>query len=101
MELRSYNVEKIYNAVVKCRIGDDIGVRKVDLYIWKDEIKCLVDQIARSGNQTILAMANLRSDGETWTPYLQIVEMLIVMGKKIGALSFEGKLKEDTKITFL
>ena len=100
MELRSYNVERVYKDCVKCRIGNDIGVNKSELLLREEEIKSMIKQIARSNGKTILSMANLRIDGETWTPYLQIVEMLILLGAKIGSLSFEGQLNENTIITF-
>lgn len=100
MELRSYNVERVYKDCVKCRIGNDIGVNKSELLLHKVEIKSMVEQIARSNGKTILSMANLRTDGETWTPYLQIVEMLILLGAKIGIISFEGQLNETTIIKF-
>ena len=100
MELRSYNVERIYKDCVKCRIGNDLGVNKRELLLREEEIKSMVKQIARSNGKTILSMANLRTDGETWTPYLQIVEMIILLGAKIGVISFEGQLNENTIITF-
>lgn len=100
MELRSYNVERVYKDCVKCRIGNDIGVNKPELLLREAEIKSMVKQIARSNGKTILSMANLRTDGETWTPYLQIVEMLILLGAKIGIISFEGQLNENTIIEF-
>ena len=100
MELRSYNVERVYKDCVKCRIGNDIGVNKPELLLQEEEIKNMVKQIARSNGKTILSMANLRTDGETWNPYLQIVEMLILLGAKIGIISFEGQLNENTIIEF-
>ena len=100
MELRSYNVERVYKDCVRCRIGNDLGVNKPELLLREAEIKSMIKQIARSNGKTILSMANLRTDGETWTPYLQIVEMLILLGAKIGVLSFEGQLNENTIITF-
>ena len=100
MELRSYNVERAYKDCVRCRIGNDLGVNKSELLLREAEIKSMIRQIARSNGKTILSMANLRTDGETWTPYLQIVEMLILLGVKIGVLSFEGPLNENTIITF-
>ena len=100
MELRSYNVERAYNDCVRFRIGNDLGVNKPELLLREEDIKSMIKQIARSNGKTILSMANLRTDGETWTPYVQIVEMLILLGVKIGVLSFEGKLNENTIITF-
>lgn len=100
MELRSYNVERVYKDCVKCRIGNELGVYKEQLERHKEDIKSMCSQIAHYNGWTLLAMANIRKDGETWTPYLQIVEMLILLGAKIGVLSFEGQLKGATKITF-
>lgn len=100
MELRSYNVERVYKDCVRCRIGNDIGVNKPELLLREAEIKSMIKQIARSNGKTILSMANLRTDDETWTPYLQIVEMLILLGAKIGIISFEGQLNENTIIEF-
>ena len=100
MELRSYNVERVYKDCVKCRIGDELGVDKEQLERHKEDIKSMCSQIARWKGHTYLVTANIREDGETWTPYLQIVEMLILLGAKIGVLSFEGNLDKETKITF-
>ena len=58
----------------------------------------MLKQIETVDGRTIFRMCNLRTDGETWTPYLQIVEMLIRLGKKIGAVEYEGKLNSDTVI---
>lgn len=100
MELRSYNVERVYNTCVRCRIGDDIGVNKTELLLHKPSIKSMLRQVARLDGKVILSMANLRTDGEIWTPYLQIVEMLILLGNKIGVISFEGKLTSKSVIRF-
>lgn len=100
MELRSYNVEKIYKECVKCRIQDDLGVDKVKLESYKEHIKDLLSQIDNMGNKSVLAFCNRRKDGEIWTPYLQIVEMLILLGKRIGCVTFDGKLNQYTLITF-
>lgn len=100
MELRSYNVERVYKDCVKCRIGNEIGVDKDKLESHKADIKSMCSQIARWKGHTYLVTANIRKDGETWTPYLQIIEMLILLGAKIGVLSFEGQLNENTKIIF-
>lgn len=100
MELRSYNVVRVYKDCVKCRIGNDIGIDKDRLEGHREDIKSMCSQIARWKGHTYLFTANIRKDGETWTPYLQIVEMLILLGYKIGVLSFEGNLDKETKITF-
>ena len=46
MELRSYNVERVYKDCVKCRIGDSIGVDKEQLERHKEDIKSMCSQIA-------------------------------------------------------
>ena len=101
MELRSYNVERIYNEVVTCRIGDNIGVRKAVLEKYKGDIKDMLLQLKsfRLG-VTLLYRCSIREDDEMWTPYLQIVEMLILLGEKIGMVSIGGKLRRDTRIRF-
>ena len=45
MELRSFNVERIWSSVVKCVIGDEIGVDKNKLDLHKTDIESMVDQI--------------------------------------------------------
>ena len=100
MELRSYNVERVYKDCVKCRIGNEIGIYKDRLEGHREDIKSMCSQISRWKGHTYLDLANIRTDGETWTPYLQIVEMLILLGAKIGVISFEGQLNENTKIIF-
>lgn len=98
MELRSYNVERVYKDCVKCCIGEDLGVNKEQLAQHTEDIKDMCSQIAVYKGWTLLATANIRKDGEIWTPYLQIVEMLIRMGKRIGILEYTGNLKADTII---
>lgn len=93
MELRSFNVVKVWKSVVKCVIGEELGVDKKELEAHKQDIKDMVEQIAMDddGNCPLLE-CNKREDGETWTPYLQIVEMLIRMGRKIGVITYKGSL---------
>ena len=98
MELRSFNVERIYKESVKCIIGDDLGVDKVELEKNTPFIKDMLSQIKTYEGCTPLLCCNIRKDYEVWTPYLQIVEMLIRMGKKIGCVEYEGKLKPKTII---
>lgn len=101
MELRSYNVERIYKEVVTCRIGDNIGVRKDVLEKYKGDIKDMLLQLKSFKlGVTLLYRCNVRTDGETWTPYLQIVEMLILLGEKIGMVSIRDKLGRCTLIRF-
>lgn len=99
MELRSFNVERIWSSVVKCVIGDEIGVDKNKLAEHKKDIESMVDQIEMGDDgKCLLINCNRRKDGETWTPYLQIVEMLIKLGRRIGAITYEGSLTKFTTI---
>lgn len=41
-----------------------------------------------------------RLDGETWTPYLQIVERLLKMGRSFGFLDYPEPLTEKTLVDF-
>lgn len=101
MELRSYNVERVYKDCVKCRIGNEIGVDKEQLENHKEDIKSMCSQIAHYNGWTLLATANIRKDGEIWTPYLQIVEMLILLGAKVEVLQVESnKNRQISKIFF-
>ena len=99
MELRSFNVERVYKDCVRCCIGENLGVNKEQLVQHTADIKDMCSQLAVYNGWTLLATANIRKDGEIWTPYLQIVEMLIRMGKRIGVVEYEGKLNADTIIT--
>ena len=45
MELRSFNVERIWRSVVKCVIGEDLGVNKENLIAHKKGIESMIDQI--------------------------------------------------------
>ena len=99
MELRSFNVARVYTDCVKCCIGEDLGVNKEQLSQHTTDIKDMCSQIAVYNGWTLVATANIRKDGEVWTPYLQIVEMLIRLGRKIGVVEYEGKLKPDTIVT--
>lgn len=45
MELRSFNVERIWRSVVKCVIGEDLGVNKENLIAHKKDIESMIDQI--------------------------------------------------------
>lgn len=99
MELRSYNVERVYRDCVICAFGEALGIRKPALAENMSNIMDMLSQIETSDGKAPLQTCNLRKDGETWTPYLQIVEMLIRLGRKIGAVEYEGKLNADTIIT--
>lgn len=97
MELRSYNVERIYRESVKCTIGEDLGIDKDKFTKNIPAIKEMLSQIHTTG-YFYLCTCNRRKDGEIWTPYLQIVEMLIRMGAKIGCVKYTGKLKPESLI---
>lgn len=99
MELRSYNVERIYNECVVCSIGEDLGVRKSLLEDSRDDIISMLKQISTVDGKAVFKMCNLRKDGESWTPYLQIVAMLIRLGRMLNAVEYYGTLKEETIIT--
>lgn len=101
MELRSYNVERIYKESVRCLIGEDLGVDKDALNKNRAHIKEMLSQIKTIDGYAHLCACNKRTDDEIWTPYLQIVEMLIRMGSKIGCVKYEGKLKPETLIRII
>lgn len=98
MELRSYNVERVYKETVKCVLGGEIGVDKDALVKNTPAIKDMLSQIKTNDGYVHLCACNRRIDDEIWTPYLQIVEMLIRMGGKIGCVKYEGKLKPESLI---
>lgn len=98
MELRSYNVEAIYLESVKCIIGEDLGIDKDKFRLNVPHIIDMISQIKTEDGYVHLCACNRRKDDEIWTPYLQIVEMLIRMGAKIGCVKYTGKLKPGTLI---
>ena len=98
MELRSFNVERIYKESVKCIIGEDLGIDKTKFNENVPAIKEMLSQIRTSNGYAYLCACNRRTDDEIWTPYLQIVEMLIRMGAKIGCVKYTGKLKPESLI---
>jgi hypothetical protein len=98
MELRSYNVEAIYLESVKCIIGEDLGIDKDKFRLNVPHIIDMISQIKTEDGYVHLCACNRRKDDEIWTPYLQIVEMLIRMGAKIGCVKYTGKLKPETLI---
>ena len=101
MELRSYNVERVYAECVKCRIGDEIGINSEALKNNEGNIRSMLSQVYTLDGTAPLALCHTRTDGEVWTPYLQIVEMIILLGEKIGGVSFTRPLNETTQIRFL
>lgn len=98
MELRSFNVEKVWGECVICTLGEDIGIRKEEFTKSVPVIKEMLSQIQTVDGYAHLCACNKRKDGEVWTPYLQIVEMLIRMGAKIGCVKYTGKLKSETLV---
>ena len=98
MELRSFNVERIYKESVKCSIGEDLGIDKDKFSENVPAIKEMLSQIKTTNGFAHLCACNRRTDDEIWTPYLQIVEMLIRMGAKIGCVKYTGKLKPESLI---
>lgn len=98
MELRSYNVEAIYLESVKCIIEEDLGIDKDKFRLNAPHIIDMISQIKTEDGYVHLCACNRRKDDEIWTPYLQIVEMLIRMGAKIGCVKYTGKLKPETLI---
>lgn len=98
MELRSFNVERIYKESVKCVIGEDLGIYKDKFAKYVPAIKDMLSQIKTTDGYAHLCACNRRRDGEIWTPYLQIVEMLIRMGARAGCVTYEGKLMPESLI---
>ena len=98
MELRSFNVERVYKESVKCVIGEDLGIDKTKLNENAPAIKDMLSQIRTTDGYVHLCACNRRKDGEIWTPYLQIVEMLIRMGARIGCVEYTGKLRPESLI---
>lgn len=101
IELRSFNVERVYKESVKCVIGETLGVNKEILIKNAPLIKEMISQIETVGGYAFLCFCNRRRDGEIWTPYLQIVQMLIRMGARLGYVQYSGKLDERTLIKIL
>lgn len=99
MELRSFNVERIYKESVICLIGEDLGIDKDKFSENIPAIKEMLSQVETVDGVAHLCACNRRKDGEIWTPYLQIVEMLICMGAKVGCVKYTGKLKPETLVT--
>lgn len=96
MELRTYNVERVYSECVKCCINDELGVDKVKLEENRENIISMLQQLPE---KDMLCRLHFRNDGETWTRYLQIIKMIVLLGEKIGMVSFEKPLNEFTRIT--
>lgn len=101
MELRSYNVERIYKESVKCVVGEELGIDKEKFNENAPAIKDMLSQVKTVNGFVHLCACNRRKDGEIWTPYLQIVEMLIRMGAKIGCIRYTGRLKAETLLQII
>ena len=93
MELRTFNVTKVYFYCVKCAIGNDLGVNKDKIDYHRKDIAEMVSQLP---DNEILAKCHVRKDGEQWTPYLQVVRMIVLLGAHIGAITLTEELKETT-----
>lgn len=98
MELRSFNVERVYKECVTCKVGSSVGVRPEVLKERKAEIVDMLDQIEFATEQQQLRFCNVRKDGEVWTQYLQPVEMLMLLGRTIGRVAFSGPINPRTLI---
>lgn len=98
MELRSFNVERVYKESVKCVVGETLGIDKDKFNEYIPMIRDMLSQIETVNGFVHLCACNRRKDGEIWTPYLQIVEMLIRMGARAGLVEYEGKLKPESLI---
>jgi hypothetical protein len=94
-ELRSSTVRRAYRECVLCEVAGEIGVFKNYLRIWIPHIKDMVGQLP---TDLPMNMLHTRLDGEQWTPYLQVVRMLVLLGEKIKILTFDGKLTDKTII---
>ena len=83
MELRTYNVTKVYFRCVRVTIGDEIGVNKDKVQEHLVDIKSMVEQLPKG---VPMKECHIRTDGEQWTPYLQVVTMIVLLGIHIGVL---------------
>ena len=91
-------MERIYKESVKCVIGEDLGIDKNKFNENVPAIKEMLSQIKTINGCAHLCACNRRTDDEIWTPYLQIVEMLIRMGARIGCVEYTGKLRPESLI---
>ena len=96
MELRSFNVERVYSECV-VNVGKDKAFVKAKLTEHKSDIADMVSQLAWNNNEIVFQFACFRADGEKWTPYLQIIKMLFVLAKKINIVTF-AELNENSVI---
>lgn len=98
MELRSYNVERIYSKTVIRSVRESLIVDEAEFEKHVPDIKDMLSQVKTVGGFAHLCACNRRKDEEIWTPYLQVVEMLIRMGAKIGCVKYTRRLKPETLI---
>lgn len=99
MELRSFNVERVWRECVKIRIKNELGVNHEALSAHADDIRSMVSQLALKEGKARMFIT--RTDGEQWTPYMQIVEMLLLLGAKIGIVELDGELNPQTNVKIL
>lgn len=104
MELRSYNVERIFKDCTTCVLGNLVGTRKEELEKHAADILDMIRQIPTEevdGKQcNVFGLCHNRRDGEQWTPYLQIIRMLLLLARRLDYVYWEGELKPDTVIWF-
>lgn len=100
MELRNFNVEKVYKKVVKCVIGDKIGVND-NFNSEIENIRSMISQVDVVNGEFLLMRGHIRKDGEQWTPFLQPVIMLVQLAKRAHLVDYEGNLKPTSVIKVL
>ena len=104
MELRSYNVERIFKDCITCVLGNLVGTRKEELEKYAADILDMIRQIPTeevAGKQcSVFGLCHNRRDGKQWTPYLQIIRMLLLLARRLDYVYWEGELEPDTVIWF-
>lgn len=100
MELRNFNVERVYKKVVKCVIGDKIGVND-NFNSEIENIRSMISQVDVVNGEFLLMRGHIRKDGEQWTPFLQPVIMLVQLAKRAHLVDYEGNLKPTSVIKVL
>lgn len=91
MELRSYNVEKVF---VECLVSEDTVNPQFDeekISSRKNDIVSMLEQLEPAKEMSLMLH---RKDEEVWTRSLQIIKMLLTLGEAIGYL----KIVEDKVI---
>lgn len=96
-------MERIWKDSVKCIVQNTLGIDKEKFFQHKQDIEDMLSQIeVDETGVTLVALANHRKDGETWTPYLQIVEMLLRMGHRMGFVELlDGGFQSKNKIKII